>query len=73
MGKEQHYACFEHCAYIQTMHHLKYFRMLSSSILCVMTSTDNIIDAVVMCLSDNKSTPLNKSLDPPLLKQLSIL
>ena len=25
-------------------------RMLSSSILCVMTSTDNIIDAVVLCI-----------------------
>ena len=55
MGKEQHCACFEHCAYIQTMHHKIFvnkhaYRMLSSSILCVMTSTDNIIDAVVMCI-----------------------
>ena len=48
----------KHCAYIQTMHHLTYLdkifvnkhahRRLSSSILCIMTSTDNIIDAVVM-------------------------
>ena len=43
-------------------------RIFSSSILCVMTSTDNTIDAVVMCV--NKST---KCLDPPLLKQISIL
>ena len=45
----------KHCAYIQTMHHLTYkifvaHRIVSSSILCVMTSTDNIIDAVVICI-----------------------
>ena len=45
----------KHCAYIQTMpsHIDKIFvaqRIFSSSILCVMTSTDNIIDAVVMCM-----------------------
>ena len=51
----------KHCAYIQTMHHLTYAsshidkifvaqRIFSSSILCVMTFTDNIIDAVVMCM-----------------------
>ena len=37
-------------------------RIFSSSMyyVCVMTSTDNIIDAVVMCVCVNKSTPLNK-------------
>ena len=48
-------------------------RMLSSSILCVVTSTDNIIDAVVTCLSVNKSTPLNKISRSAPAKQLSIL
>ena len=48
----------KHCAYIQTMHHLTFvaYRIFSSSILCVMTSTDNIIDAVVMCMYDYLST-----------------
>ena len=65
MGEEQHCACFKtlclHPDYVSS-HIDKIFvnkhahRMLSSSILCVMTSTDNI-----------------KCLDPPLLKQLSIL
>ena len=65
-----------HCAYFKTLClHLDYASphidnaMLSSSILCVMTSTDNIIDAVVMCiyiydyLSTSQHTPL-----PPLNK-----
>ena len=37
---------------------------LAHLFVCVMTSTDNIIDAVVMCICMiicvNKSTPLNK-------------
>ena len=55
MGEKQHCACFEtlclHPDYASS-HIDKIFvnkhahRMLSSSILCVMTSTDNIIDAV---------------------------
>ena len=59
MGEEQHCACFEtlclHPDYASS-HTDKIFvnkhshRILSSSILCVMTSTDNIIDAVVMCI-----------------------
>ena len=73
MGEEQHCACFEtlclHPDYASS-HIDRIFvnkhahRMLSSSILCVMTSTDNIIDAVVMCIYDylsTKSTPPNQN------------
>ena len=56
MSEEQHCACFEtlclHPDYASS-HIDKIFvayRIFSSSILCVMTSTDNIIDAVVMCM-----------------------
>ena len=42
-----------------------------------MTSTDNIIDAVVMCVCMNicqqVNPPKTKCLDPSLLKQLSII
>ena len=54
MGEEHHCACFETLPDYASSHIDKIFvnkhahRMLSSSILCVMTSTDNIIDAVVM-------------------------
>ena len=54
MGEEQNCTCFEALCLHPDMHHIdKIFvnkhahRMLSSSISCVMTSTDNIIDAVV--------------------------
>ena len=56
MGEELHCVCYEtlclHRDYASS--HKKIFvnkhahRMFSSSILCVMTSTDNNIDAVVM-------------------------
>ena len=59
MGEKEHYACFKtlclHPDYTSS-HIDKTFvnkhahRMLSSYILCVMTSTDNIIDAVVTCV-----------------------
>ena len=58
MGEEQHCACFKTlCIYpdYASSHIDKNLifvahRIFSSSILCVMTSTDNIIDAVVMCI-----------------------
>ena len=59
MGEEHHCACFEtlclHPDYASS-HIDKTFvnkhahTMLSLSILCVMTSPDNIIDAVVICI-----------------------
>ena len=55
MGEEQHCACFE-TLYHASSHIDKIFvnkhahRMLSSSNFCVMTSTDNIIYAVDMCI-----------------------
>ena len=65
MGKEQHYACFEtlrlHPDYASS-HIDKIFvahRIFSSSILCVMTSTDNIIDAVGMCICMIICQPVN--------------
>ena len=65
MGEEQHCACFEtlclHPDYASS-HIDKIFvnkhahRMLSSSIFCVMTSTDNIIYAVDVYIYDYLST-----------------
>ena len=47
MGEEHHCACFE----TASSHIDKIFRMLSSSILCVMTSTDNIkCLSILQCL-----------------------
>ena len=60
MGEEKHCACFKilclHPDYASSQIDKIFVnkhahRMLSSSILCVMmTFTDNIIDAVVMCI-----------------------
>ena len=54
MGEKHHCACFETLCLHPDYASSKIFvnkhahRMLSSSNLCIMTSTDNIIDAVVM-------------------------
>ena len=56
MGKEQHCACFETlCLYPDyTLSHIDKIFMnkhaLKYLFVCVMTSTDNIIDVVVMCI-----------------------
>ena len=58
MGEEQHCACFETLclhpdyasSHIDNIIVNKHAHRMLSSILCVMTSTDNIIDAVVMCI-----------------------
>ena len=64
VGKEQHSACFKilciHPDYASS--HIEKnlifvaHRIFSSSILCVMTSTDSIIDTVVICMYDYLST-----------------
>ena len=67
----------KHCEIISHRLNKHAHRVFSSSILCVMTSTDNIIDAVVMCtcmtICQQVNPPETKCLDPPLLKQLSIV
>ena len=58
VGEEQHCACFKtlltsRLCIISHRYNIcdkQVHRMLSSPMLCVMTSTDNIIDAVVKCI-----------------------
>ena len=71
MGEEQHCACFEtlclhpdyaSCHIDKIFVNKHAYRISSSSILCVMTSIDNTIDAVVMCIGIvNKSTKMSRS------------